>query len=141
MRSRIKQMEQIAHQIDELNGRLGTLSKPILTDYGLLPYLWSQFVEFSKGRGNAPGQVYERQKFLYVVLLLYCPVALIGRRMRGGLRNAISEAIDVAGASISDNVKNVGFLYGNYRDFSRDVDYFYNEIIGKLEGMRKPEGS
>lgn len=141
MRSRIKQMEQIAHQIDELNGRLGTLSKPILTDYSLLPYLWSQFVEFSKGRGNAPGQVYERQKFLYVVLLLYCPVALIGRKMRGGLREALSDVISVTGYVISNNLRDVRFLYANYKDFSADVEYFYDEIIGKLEGMRKPEGS
>lgn len=141
MRSRIKQMESLSTQIGRLNRRLARLAKPRLTDYDLLPYLWSEFVEFSKSRGNAPGQVYERQKFLYVMMMLYCPMALIGRNMYGGLREALSDVIGVTGYVISNNLRDVRFLYANYKDFSADVEYFYDEIIGKLEGTRKPEGS
>lgn len=139
MRSRIMQMKRITHQIDELNGQLGALSRPRLTDYGLLPYIWSEFVEFCKKNGKSPAQVYERQKFLYVVLLLYCPQTLIGRKLKGGLRKALSEEIGVKGESISDNIRNVVIIYNNYGDFSRDVDYFYDEISEKL-GAQRPSG-
>lgn len=147
MRSSVEEMKRLSEligrinrQLAVLNRQLNKLAKPILTDYSLLPYIWSEFISFSKKKGHNPMTVYERQKFLFASMMLFYPKAIIGRRMGGGLRAALSEAIGVTGFVISNNIRDVRILYDNYKDFSRDVDYFCAEICEKL-GKKLPRRS
>lgn len=144
MRSRVRQMERLGGQIEHLEkqlaglkGQLAKVSAPILTDYALLPYIWASFVDFSKRHGHDPQTVYERRKFLFVALVLYDPMALVGKRIRQGLRKKLARAMDISDMTqISHSLRNVLFFYDTYRDFSREVDYFYIEISERLQASQ-----
>lgn len=148
MRSSVEEMKHLSERISGLNRQLAVLNrqlnklaKPILTDYSLLPYIWAEFISFSKDRGHKPlSSVYERKKFLCSVLMLFCPLSLVGRRMKSSLRKALRDATMVGETTISDNIRDVGFYYETYKDFSRDVDYFCAEICEKL-GKKLPRRS
>lgn len=142
MRMWIEQMRFIYGQLTTRNRQLNELTKPTLTDYGLLPYIWSEFVAFSKSKGHKPlSSAYERKKFLFVVLMFYSPLSIVGGRLKNGLRDALINTIGkVKGATISYNLRNVDFYYENYKDFSSEVDYFCAEICEKL-GKKLPRRS
>lgn len=141
MRTLSERMRDLSRQMSELNEQMNQLAEPTLSDYDLLPYIWSEFVAFSKHHGHNPMAVYERQKFLYVVLLLYDPKAITGNKLISGLRDSIATLTGVSRTSISDNIRNVGFLYDNYQEFSTEVDYFCAEISEKLQGHRTSKRS
>lgn len=141
MRTLSERMRDLSRQMSELNEQMKQLAEPTLSDYDLLPYIWSEFVAFSEHHGHNPMAVYERQKFLYASMLLYNPRALLGERMIDGLRVALSDAIGVSGTVISNNIRDVRFFYENYGEFSTEVDYFCAEISEKLQGHRASKRS
>lgn len=112
------------------------LGEPMLDDLSLLPKIYDAYLSVFKRRGcpKKAAQVYNRKKFLLIVLYLYSPKTLAGDRMRVGLRDKLSELFGLTtGTPISDNCANILFDYEKYRDFRRDVDVIFNEIIAVLD--------
>lgn len=82
-----------------------------------------------------PDSVKSRKKFLFAVLYVFSPGALVGKKLRVGIRNKICEVFgDGAPSSVSHMAENVAFLYNHYSSFRRDVDYIVNAMVKFLKG-------
>lgn len=128
---KVTALRSVRQKIDELNGTLKSLSCPVIDDFALLPRLYEAYLNVFARRGSpdAALRVYNRKKFLLIVLYLYCPAALSGERMKAGLRSKLSALFGLtASTPISDNCTDLLFTYQNFRDFRRDVDIIYKEI-------------
>lgn len=135
---RVLALRDIRSKGSEIERLANELSKPQLEDLSLLPLLYEAYREVYAKRGNvdAANYVTNRRKFLMVTLYLYCPAALIGGRMRPGLRQRLSELFGINCASaISDNCAGLLSCYQSYRDFRQDVEVINRAIQRALSLM------
>ena len=111
------------------NREFNALAKPLLDDYSLLGGLFQVCTDMLADRTgwrSNPYKVYNRKKFLMVVLYLYSPKTLVGGKMRGGLRNRLSDVFEMNSRTVvSDNCGDVWYLFSIYADFRADVMLFY----------------
>lgn len=111
--------------------KLRGLLTPRMDDYSALPGIYAEFLSTLNLNPNVPLSVYNRKKFLLIVLSLYSPGALAGGRLAPGLRRELARLLNLGcGTPISDNVPTLLFCYRHYRDFRRDVCEAY-AAIGK----------
>lgn len=127
-----KTREDIANLVEYERG----LSCPLLKDFSLVDVIYNIFKEILSQRDCAPDVecVTQRKKFVFIILYLFAPGALVGGYMPKGLRKALSATLGVkSSTSISNDCDDVVFLYQNYRDFCKDTDYLFDEILCRLE--------
>lgn len=136
MFSEISELKTIREQKSRLSEREAELTQPMLTNLGMVEELYEWFKEILASRNCPPNieSVTQRKKFIFIVLYLYCPSALAGGKMAKGLREKLSEILGVkAPSTISNNITNVVFIYNQYKNFRRDVEWVYSEIVSRLK--------
>ncbi|WP_106832209.1 hypothetical protein [Parabacteroides pacaensis] len=136
MFSEISELKTIREQKSRLSEREAELTQPMLTNLSMVEVLYEWFKEILAGRNCPPNieSVTQRKKFIFIVLYLYCPSALAGGKMAKGLREKLSEILGVkAPSTISNNIANVVFIYNQYKNFRRDVEWMYSEIVSRLK--------
>lgn len=134
--STISELKTIREQKSRLSERESELSAPLLTDLELIPEIYRWFAEILAGMDFPPclESVTQRKKFLFIILFLYSPSTLAGGKMLCGLRDKLCEVTNITSKStISDNCADVVFMYQNYKNFRKDIDYLYTEIINRLK--------
>lgn len=134
--SSIVELKSIREQKSRLSEREQELSLPILTDFSLIPELYSWFKELLAGMACPPNpeSVTQRKKFLFIVLFLFAPSVLAGGRLPNGIRAEIAGVFpDVSPCVISNNIADVSFIYQQYKDFRQDIEYLYSQIIERLK--------
>lgn len=140
--SSIMELKAIREQKSRLSERENELSSPILTDFGLIPEVYSWFKKILSERSCPPNieNVTQRKKFLFIVLFLFAPSVLAGGRLPNGIRAEIAGVFpDVSPCVISNNIADVSFIYQQYKDFRQDIEYLYNQIVEilKVKGLIK----
>lgn len=133
--NKIIRLRRIRKEQTELCKEENRLTTPLLTDRGMIGDIYKIFVDVLGERDcpPQPDSVIQRKKFIFIILYLYSPSALAGRKMLGGLREDLSKVLGIqAQTTISDNCADVVFLYQNYSDFCRDVECLYAEIVNRL---------
>lgn len=132
----ISELKTIREQKSRLSEIEQELSVPLLNDLSHILIIYEWFCDI-QGNRNLPGRnenVHIRKKFIFLILFIYSPSTLAGGRMPVGLRDAIAETLGLKDITfISHNVETVVFMYQNYRDFRRDIEYLYTEIINRLK--------
>lgn len=134
--NKIIRLKKIRIEKSELSEEEKTLTSPILKDKSIIHEIYKIFAELLNERGCAPNidSVTQRKKFIFIILYLFSPSSLVGGRMAAGLRPEIAKALGIQSeCTISNNCDDVVFLYQNYRDFSRDIEYLYTEIVNRLK--------
>lgn len=130
MIAEIFELKDILEQKNRLMERENKLSSPTLDNLDLIPEIYGWFNELHGGKNT----VYCRKQFIFIILLLYAPIVLVGGRMPKGLRNSIAKAAGFKDITfISHNVNTVFFYYRYYRGFRKDIDRVYNEITNRLK--------
>lgn len=125
---------------DELSYKESTLSKPILTDYSLLPLIYKLFSEECIQERRI--SVTDRMKFIFITLFLYAPSSLAGRKMPDGLRTALSSLFpSLSPCVLSNNKKQTVFFYEIYKRYGEELDTAYRKIMQSLEGMEDAGGN
>lgn len=136
---KINAIKQLVSERDELQSQIDELSAPMLTDVDLIPALYDVFCKTFENLKHKGGS-YHRKKFLFVVLYLYCPAALVGERMMIGLRKRIANVFGINSYStISDNCAGISILY-NCPDFRKHVNIFYDAALEYLASINYPIG-
>ena len=137
MFSKIAEIKSIREQKSKLSEREKELAEPILTDLDMIGMLYRWFQEIiSQKEIFRSGNVTQRKKFIFIILLLYSPSTLAGGRMKNGLRDKLAEVLGVnAQTTISNNRNNLAFSYQLYKYFRQDVDWIYGEMMERI----KPE--
>lgn len=134
--NKIIRLRKIRIEKSELSEEENALILPMLSDKTLIREVYKTFVEILNERGCPPNidSVTQRKKFIFIILYLFSPSSLAGGKMAAGLREEMSKVLDIQSKStISDNCADVVFLYQNYGDFSRDIEYLYTEIVNRLK--------
>ena len=129
---KIEELKNVWFKIQDYNMCFRKLSEPVLNDLALLSKVHEAYLNVYRRRGceEQASRVYNRKKFLLVVLYLFSPKTLVGDRMRIGLRDKLAEMFGLTtSTAISDNCSSIMFCYEKYRDFRRDVDVIYNEVV------------
>ena len=72
------------------------------------------------------------KQILFVILFLFSPKTLSGSKMREGLRDKLSENMNMSPQSISHSISNLMFFYTVYKDFRYDVNYIFTYVFEKL---------
>lgn len=132
---KIAALRMMREKVLELSRIFEELGEPILTDLSLLPAIHEAYKRVFARRGCPQDAmlVRNRKKFLMVVLYLYSPKALVGDRMRMGLRKLISELFGLTTSTpISDNCAGLIVEYKAYADFRRDVELILDEVFASL---------
>lgn len=126
---RILAMKRLHDSYHALSERLEEMSQPILSDWNTIPELYELFKRVFANRPQN-NQVYQRQKFLFTILYLFCPDVLVEEKMPRGLRPILARIFHLkSGTPISDNCSGLLILYKTYIDFPRDVEIFYNAVM------------
>ncbi len=129
---KIAALKQLKDEIKEVCSTMEELSDPTLTDWNLLPKLYQEFQEMFSHR-HIDQSIYHRQKFLFVILYLFCPSALAGERMPMGFRKKLASLLGLnASTTISDNCSGLTILYNSYLDFRKDTNLFYGKVMSVL---------
>lgn len=138
--SSIYELRDIYNKKEELSQRELLLSRPTLTDYSMLPYIYECFAGMRQpGKPLSPT---DRMKFLFIALFLYAPSSLAGRKMPDGLRAALSSLFpSLSPCVLSNNKKQTVFFYEIYKRYGEELDAAYREIVQSLEGMNNAGGN
>lgn len=139
MFSEIAEIKSIREQKLHLLAREKELSKPVLTNLDMIPTLYMWFSEIISNR-DCPGRVEsvtQRKKFLFIVLFLYSPATLAEGKMLSGLREELVRLLNVSPSVISNNCRDIVFLY-NWDPDWRMLDGVFIEILSKIKpGINK----
>jgi hypothetical protein len=130
MLNKIEELRQTRKEKQRIEEKEKALSSPILTNLSFMPQILEIYEQISAAHGH-PGvmeSVYERKKFLFIVLFLYSPGALLGGRMPRGLRSKLAYTLKCHGTVVSDNCAGLLFMYEWYKDFREETDSIYREI-------------
>lgn len=134
--SSIVELKAIREQKSRLLEREQELSAPMLTDFALIPEIYSWFKEILSQSDCPPNfeSVTQRKKFLFIVLFLFAPSVLAGGRLPNGIRAEIAGVFpDVSPCVISNNIADVSFIYQQYKDFRQDIEFIYNQVLERLK--------
>ena len=134
--SSIVELKTIRERKKELTERENELMSPELTDLSLIPKLYGWFKEILGNRTCPPNMdcVTQRKKFLFIVLFLYAPSVLAGGRLPNGIRTKLSEVfVEISPSLISQNIADLAFMFQRYKDFRKDIESLYSEILDRLE--------
>lgn len=137
--SSIYELREIYRMKEELSCRESALSKPVLTDYSMLPQIYAWFSDaYLQGRRMSP---MDRMKFIFIALFLYAPSSLAGRKMPDGLRDALSGLFPgLSPCVISNNKRQTVFFYEIYRRYGEELERLYSLIMEKIHEIPHASG-
>lgn len=126
----VKELSRIYDNMDDLEKKEEVFSEPLYTDLSKIDAMYDVFRSvYCKSKMT----VYDRKKFLFVVVLLYCPKRLAGKKMKNGLREKMAQVLDIKGkTALSDNVKDLVKIYDSDSDFKKDVSRAYKFITKNI---------
>ena len=133
--SLLDELKRTRKLIEDLKSTEEELSKPLLQDYNLIHEIYYWFVDIISEANCSPNidSVFQRKKFLFIVLFLFAPKTLIGSRVPNGIRAELSKLFPkISPCVISNNIADIFFYYTVYEDFQSDIDNILFRIMEKL---------
>lgn len=128
--SGVKELSRIYNNMDELERKEDVFSEPLYTDMSKIDAMYEAFQSiYCKSKMT----VNDRKKFMFVIILLYCPKKLAGKKMKSGLRDKIANILHMRQHStLSNNVKDLVKEYDSDPNFKKDVSKAYNFITQNI---------
>lgn len=133
---KITRLKKIRIEKSKLSEEENNLTRPILSDKKLIYEIYKIFVDLQNERNCPPSldSSTQRKKFIFIILYMFSPGTLAGGRIPKGLRKIFEEVFsNVNPCTISNNLKNVIFLYQHYKNLRQDIEYLYSEILNRLK--------
>lgn len=115
-------VERVQWESERLLRRKQRLLSPRLEDYALIPGLYERYTKLNIQREMS------RRVFVLVIMLLYSPKSLIGRKLNLGLRDELAKLFRCERSLISHLMRNIVFWYKNDKSFRSLADYALEEL-------------
>lgn len=134
---RIAEAKKLGEVVRQAEVAVSDALKPEVEDTNLLPKVYELYLTFVGNNGESL-DVNKRRTFLFVVAYLFCPSALIGKKMPSGLRQKILDTMHLgAGSIISRYMSDLMFWYNHYKEFREDVNNAYAYVVDAMykEGL------
>lgn len=131
-----RKMRSIREEKARIMAKESELSTPKLTNLKYVPMTYEWFGELAAKReeSSRKAKIEMAKKFLVVTLLFYSPATLAGGKMIKGLRNVLAQLFSLnAPTAVSNYCTDALAWYDRYKSFQKEVDYFYEEILVRLE--------
>lgn len=128
---RIKRLERVISRREELKLEYQKLTQPKIPIRNRVHKLHEDaklFFHCERLSG------WDRKKFVFVVLYLCAPQVLCGSRMPNGLRKMLSLEFGVNSGSVSNDCKDLMFLYETYGCFRSGTNEYFRHVMGILDG-------
>lgn len=123
-------------ELQEATARECQLTRPILTDFKMLPAIYQMFCELTGKHGAL--SVQDRNVFIFIVQYLYAPRNLFGGKMPGGLRRELAKVVGLnAWSPISRGASETLHHYQVYSGFRDEVNRIFAEIAERLRNDGK----
>lgn len=107
-----------------------------LSDLSLLPRLHTAF----ERECRVPDPVGRRRMFIFVIVALYAPGSLAGRRLPQGMRQALSSVLHgVSPCRLSSQLPEAVWEYGHYRDFHDEATRLLPLLWAEAAARDTPE--
>ncbi len=108
----ILELTSCKQRMDEAAAELARLSAPRLTDLTLLPHLYALYLAHSPLRPamSRSDVTLHRRIFVTLVLRVFQPLALVGGKMRPGLRAALAATLGIGPGTLSGDLHDIPFL-------------------------------
>lgn len=123
----ITELSELKKRVEQLESQI---LKPTLTDFTHIPLLfdWYKSITGQVKDFYRSGSTEDRQVYLFVILMLYCPRSLSGGFMIYGLRQRLAMQLGLSPTHISNMIKNISFFYKKYGTFRDSCDLVLSEI-------------
>ncbi|GAA6468110.1 hypothetical protein ACMSFO_09620 [Bacteroides thetaiotaomicron] len=131
----IEELKSIHEEKLRLMEREMALSTPLLTELEYIPMLYKWYCELS-GCCEESGGLNTDQKgqFLFVILFLYSPIALVGGRIVNGVRDKLAQLFGFTSPSAVSNLcKSINSFYSTYRGYRKNVNQLCDEFMSRLK--------
>lgn len=123
---------QFDKEMSRLYGKVGKIvtmkEVPLFSDYTKIPSLYEHF-SLSHKKG-----VQTRRVFLFAVLLLFCPMKLVGDKISKNLRKILSSTVGETGENLSYDFTLLKFNFEHYAGFRDEACRVINDFYGMLKG-------
>jgi hypothetical protein len=137
----VAKIKTLREEKKQIEAEIKELTTPLITDQRVIPIIYDWFKEILSGRTcpPRPESAYQRKKFLFIILKLYCPGFFTGDKMPSGLRRELAKCLHIAsGSTISTNCSDILFIHSHYKNFSSDIETLYAEIVDRLTNRAHP---
>lgn len=131
----IDNIQEIKELREKLEGLESKILKPTITDFTHIPLLFDWYKSITREVKDfyRSGSTEDRQVYLFVILMLYCPRSLSGGFMIYGLRQRLAMQLGLSPTHISNMIKNISFFYKKYGTFRDSCDMVLSEIQKRID--------
>ena len=127
----VEQIQKIREQRKELEcAEMQLLANLEYVRYDI-PQVYNEFLKL-KGV-NVLETLEQKKLFVFVCVSIYCPLFMIGYKMKNGVRSDIAKYTGLVDSRISHIAAEVRFLYSHYKGFKSEADYLYSSIKSSLK--------
>ncbi|MCD8261767.1 MAG: hypothetical protein LUD15_09975 [Bacteroides sp.] len=124
----IQELKDLLEEEEDLKKRFQEKTTHTLTDFTLIKKLYEWFNEIVEERDAE-----SRRKFIFIVLYLYSPTALVGNKTRRGVREELTRVLDECTATrISHHCAEVALHYRCYKSFRTEMEQILKELLDKM---------
>lgn len=129
--AKIARIEQLLGEQTKISKELSLLSNNASFDKETLNNMYSDCEQLAVNRGWSIMQM--RQYYLFVVLYIFDPNALLRKLRRNGIREMVSDIMGLSSNNVSHITKCLLFHFKLYTDFRESVNILYDYIVEKYE--------
>ena len=131
----IEELKSIHEEKLRLMEREMALSTPLLTELEYIPILYKWYCELSGCCEESGGlNAHQKGQFLFVILFLYSPIALVGGRIVNGVRDKLAQLFGFTSPSAVSNLcKSINSFYSTYKGYRKNVNQLCDEFMSRLK--------
>lgn len=136
---KIQSLKSTRENIEEALRRAAESARPVISDRRRAVDVYRNFIAFLQGSG-AEFTTERRKQFLFIAVYLFCPAVFIGDKMPKGFREELRDLLSLRSISIiSNDTRDLMFLYTHYADFRAEVEEAY-AFIAEVMRIDAPKG-
>lgn len=130
MLQRINKIQDLKRKKDEIRSIENELACITMTDYTAIGRIHKIFNEVCEEKNH----LVRRKLFLFIVVALFAPATMTGKRLPKGMRIELQKYIrDVSKCAISLNLSDLLISYKQYKDFRYKVERVWAEIASRIK--------